>query len=263
MEFLVNGELDLFYLRNEGSERYFVEKDSFPLKELPYEEGLKIRDGKSYRYKSNIHRGILKIYMQDAPQMQAQLDQLGKPGHNNMIKLAKNYHKIVCENEACIVYEKKTSPFKLALELQTSYFMYSAGSGFRLSTSLDYVSTVQQGLILHLWMPRTSEKLFLRTGLIVMDYGSSESSGLAYKFPLMLEYLYPKYRIRPRFAAGMNFYNPFIQTVAFLGGVNVLITDRLHLTAHYEIESVPPDEFPLLPRYNFGSNLGAGVYFRF
>jgi hypothetical protein len=263
MEYLINGEMDVFFLRNEGADRYFVEKDSFPLKELPYEKGVREKNGRSYSYKSTIHKGILKIYTQDAPQLTKKLEQLGEPDHSNMVKLAKEYHNIVCKDDECIIYEKRKARFQFALELQTTYFNFSAGPGFQTELKLDYTSSLQQGLILHLWMPRTSEKLFLRTGLIMMEYGNQEDVKFAYKLPLMLEYLYPKYRVRPRVAAGLNFYNPFTQTVSFLAGMNILVTERFHLTAHYEIEALPPEQFPLIPRYNFGSSFGGGVFYRF
>ena len=108
LEFLINGQIDIYYLREEKGDHYFLEKKGEKLIELTYEEVIsRSKNDIRYTHKSKQHIGILNIYMQDATDFQLRIAKVGKPEHESLIKLAKDYHNNVCEGEEYIIYQRK------------------------------------------------------------------------------------------------------------------------------------------------------------
>ncbi|MDD4967801.1 MAG: hypothetical protein PHT07_00040 [Paludibacter sp.] len=67
LEYLINGRLNVYYLKDErGEDHYFIEKDSLGIAEIPYEEGIREKDGQYYVYTPTKYLGLLAYYMQDA-----------------------------------------------------------------------------------------------------------------------------------------------------------------------------------------------------
>ena len=116
MEFLIKGKVCIYYLRDDKGDHYFIEKEGIGITEIPYEEGIKYSNNKSYFYQSTKHLGILNFYMQDAPDFQPRIARIGKPEHYNLIKLAEDYHNSVCKDVKCIVFEKEVPLLKTAFE---------------------------------------------------------------------------------------------------------------------------------------------------
>ncbi len=262
-EYLINGEIDILYLRAWGEGDYYIEKDTIPLTKLVYEKGLREKDGKFYSYESTVHNGILNLFIQDTPQMTDKANSIGKPNDKNLVRFAKNYHEEVCPTEDCIIYQQGKMPFKVALELNTYYSDFRQEAEYFLDYGLNASNAIQTGITVHIWMPKTSEKIFIRTGLSFANLAQEGQAKLVYKTPLMIEYLYPKYRIRPHFAYGLNFYSPFTHTAGFNTGFNVVFTDRFHLRVNYEMDYRTAELFPLAPVEFFSSGIGGGVYLKF
>jgi hypothetical protein len=60
-----------------------------------------------------------------------------------------------------------------------------------------------------------------------------------FKIPLQMEYIYPKGKVKPVFAYGLNVYRPFNFTAAAMVGLNVELLDKTILTFNYDIDFVP------------------------
>ena len=226
-----------------------------PLTEIFYDEGIRKINGIDYYYATKSHSAILTYYMQDAPNLQTKINNIKKPEHNNLIKLAEGYHQAVClDGEPCIVFEKKQPLTKIAVDVAGGMSFYRYGT-----------PSFTGGVLLNLWLPRTSEKIYFRTGLLYAkfkDTDSLESSTLSsFKIPLMLEYIYPKSIIRPKVAYGWNFYpiEGGFFTVTCMGGFNIRLSELISLSLECDVEFGMPI---FLGRYFSHSFLG-GLHFRF
>ncbi len=110
--------------------------------------------------------------MQDAPNFQPRIQSLKKPEHQNLIKLAEDYHNAVCEGEKCIIYEKSAPLLKILPELVAGVIKYSNVE------DLNDKFYMHAGIIGHIWMTRTSEKMNFRTGVLFsqLDYNGEKKN---------------------------------------------------------------------------------------
>ena len=255
LEFLVKGLVNIYYGRNEAGNHYYIERADEPLTELPYEETIRItEDGKQFLYKSNTHIGLLSYYMQDAPGMQRQINDMGEPEHESLIQLAKNYHYAVCtDGSPCLVFEKKLPAIMIAVDVLGGMTGYREGG-----------TSFAGGILLNMWMPRANEKLYFRTGLLYSRYrepdqyvNPKQERESMYKIPLMVEYIYPKSIIRPKIAYGMMLPG----APAVMGGVNIRITSLINLSLEYNADFEPA--WFLIPGALFSHSVLGGLHLRF
>lgn len=226
LEFLIKGKVNIYYLRSDDGNRYFIDKEDLGLTEIPYEEGIRMVDGKR------------------------------KPGHNNLMKLAETYHNTVCDDDKCIVYEKKLPVFKVEPEVVAGVVRY-----------MDVVHAVnnynlQGGVIGNIWMPRAHENIYLRTGLL---YARPELSGIdksILKIPVQLEYIYPGKIMKPKIAYGFNFYQPAYISVGIMAGLNVKLSKNISLTLHADIDFIPNEYIGMIPDKLMAYGVLSGVCFR-
>ncbi len=233
LEYLIKGKVNIYYMRDELGDHYYIDKEDLKLTEITYEEGIKYIDNKQVYYQSTKHMGLLSIYMQDAPEFKPRIHDIKKPEHKNLIKLAEDYHNTVCEGEQCIIYEKTIPLLKILPELIGGAIKYSD------VTELNNKFYFHGGIIGHLWMPRHSEKLYFRTGLLFSQLEFEKEVLNYYKIPFQIEYMYPTGLFRPRIAYGLNFYIPYYQTVSFDLGANIKLSESLFLSATSDIEFNP------------------------
>lgn len=156
LEFLIKGKLNIYYLRDENGDHYFLDKDGIKLTEIPYEEGTKYVDDKQVFYTTKKHIGILSYHMNDAPQFQSRIQAFKKPNHQNLIKLAEDYHNAVCKDEKCVVYKKNVPLLKISVNPFVGLVKYSGFENF----------SPEVGGLIYLWAPRTSEKIYFVTGFV-------------------------------------------------------------------------------------------------
>lgn len=256
MECLINGEINIYYIRDDNGDHYFIEKEDVELTEILYEEGIKYVDDNKIFYESQKHIGILNYYMQDAPQLQSRIQAIKKPKHQNLIKLAEDYHNAVCDGEEYIIYNKSTPLIKILPELTVGVTKYS---------NIEDLNTkfyIHSGIIGHVWMPETSEKLYFRTGILYsqLDFDGEKSN--FYKIPCQLEYIYPRGIFRPRLSYGLNFYYPYYQSVSFNLGGNIKISETFFLSATSDIEFNPIMGFFPHDLLSYSLNIGLFIMFK-
>jgi len=68
LEFLIKGRVNIYSLKDQRGNHFFIEKTGLGLSELLYEEGIRYKENVPIEYKSTTHIGLLNIYMQDAPE---------------------------------------------------------------------------------------------------------------------------------------------------------------------------------------------------
>ncbi|MEM1137805.1 MAG: hypothetical protein AAGI07_18345, partial [Bacteroidota bacterium] len=252
LEFLVNGEVDVYYSRDEEGEYYYLGKKDVPVTEIVYEEGIKYEGDKVYNKKSTKHMGQLLTFMQDAPNFRSRIYKVEKPEHRPLIKLAEDYHNVVCKGEECIVYGKKLSGLKFNIEILGGILQWSnneIGNNY-----------FQKGVIAHIWMPRSNEKIFFRTGILHTQLQTSSTTTNYYKIPLHIEYIYPKGFLRPKASFGVNVYEPITHSLALMGGFNIRLGKSLFYTVNYDID-FEPNEFLIFPKKMFSHSVLTGFNF--
>ena len=256
MEFLIQGKINIYYLRDTSGDHYYLEKDNSGIVEIPYEEGIKEINYTRYFYEKKKYIGVLNYYMQDAPQFQKEIANMGKPEHKSLIKLAEDYHNLVCKDRACIIYEKKPELFKLNLEISGGLLNYQKADNL---VAWNYF---QGGILAHIWMPRVNENWYFRTGLLLSTLHTTDGNQVVYKIPLQLEYIYPKGTIRPLIAFGLDFYKPNYHALALNAGVNIKIDKSSCWTIMYGIDFNPNADIQILPKNILSQTISTGIVFK-
>jgi hypothetical protein len=257
LEFLIKGKVSIYYLRDNNGDHYFIEKEGIRITEIPYKQEIRHKGDTDYFYESTEHIGVMKYYMLDAPEFQSRIERMGKPEHKNLIKLAEDYHNKVCKDESCVIYEKKIPLFKISMEIVGGIYYHNFDYSGDPRTYIIIKKYLQTGVITNLCMPRTSENLYFRSGIIYSNvdaYKTTESlyfDGTGYhtlieksdnfkkslfEIPLQLEYIYPKGIVRPKFAYGINIYAPYDLTYSLMGGLNIKLQKSIYLTVMYQLE---------------------------
>lgn len=194
LEYLIKGKISVYYFRNGRGNNYFLEKEDMPLVKLPYEEFIRRKDDFNYLYKSRTHVGILNYYLQDAPSLKSDIEKIKKPGHNSLIRVAKEYQDVVCKDEKCIIFEKQLPPVKFSFEPFLGTLQYVKIPGF----------VTEFGFMAYLWLPRLNEKIFFKTGLVNHKINYNFNTMNVIKIPLQLMYIYRAVNMQPRVSAGIN-----------------------------------------------------------
>lgn len=199
LEYLIKGKANIYYMRDINGDHYYIDKEDMDLMEIPYDESIIYTDDKAKVLKSTKHIGVLNYFMQDAPKFQSQIKSLNKPDRRNLIKLAKSYHNIVCEDEQCVIYERtaksKYESIKITPEIVMGVSKYSNVRDFYSGYDIKYAPysvfivnvapsvspyghkviidmyhynnyQIHTGLITHISLPKYSEKFHLRTGFL-------------------------------------------------------------------------------------------------
>lgn len=199
LEYLIKGKMNIYRFRDDIGYHYYVEKDDLSLKEIPYIEEQKNVDGKEYLYSSTTHIGLLNYATKDAPQLQQFINKMRNPNHNNLIKVAKDYHNAVCEDgEKCIVFERSTT-FKVQAEPFVGYYFW-----LRQQDDFEKIGFTPGfffgGAAIYASLPELNENWYFKTGVL---YSQTEDVNL-FIIPMQLAYVYPKGRVRPTFSGGAN-----------------------------------------------------------
>jgi len=141
LEYLVKGSLDVYFQQEDDNvNMFYVAKDTLPLRLLKYEIKDIYNDGLHFQELNNMSQVILEYYTKDCPEMVSVIRKMKKPEHENMIKLATDYHRRVCPGGTCQVFEKKM-PAKV-------FFSASMGIGYYplpFNTKIDLIDTKSPG----------------------------------------------------------------------------------------------------------------------
>ncbi len=253
LEFLIKGKVNIYYLRNRDHDYYFIEKESQQLVELPYKQVLDYTESRLLVNQSKKYIGILMYYMQDAPRFRDRITKMQQPNHETLIELAKDYHNAVCKDESCIIYKRKIPVVSVNLELV---------GGFTNYYNLDYIIDKNYptvGVLAHFWLPRTNEKLYFRTGVVYSRVRIDNNVGSVYKIPLQVEYVYPKGRIKPRFAYGINVYGSIATDVGVMAGLTTTLTKKININFNYDANFTPNEYLFVIPANFFAYTFSVGL----
>ncbi len=161
LEYLIKGRVSVYYMRDKTyADRYFIDKEGEPLRELRYSEENISKDGTVYRQESRQHIGLLHYYMNDAPQLFSEINLIKTLKHKDLISIAKKYNDAVCDEE-CVVYKKELPPLKIALEVNGGY-LFKIGDN-------THNNSYQYSILGHLWMPRLNESIYFKNRIDLFE----------------------------------------------------------------------------------------------
>jgi hypothetical protein len=214
LEFLVQGIVDLYFLRENQMDYFFIRKDSTITLLLNTEKTLVTKYGDTYSGNSNQYIGILTYLFKDSPELK---DKIANTGYknNSLIKLTKDYHNSVCKDYACIDYTKKT---KNSVAIEPNLGIINSWMGFKKSSYHTYNSQAAFGLNVRFSSNWSSNRWNVLLGLnysnndLVGKYTSSafnETFQINAKYsilriPISLQYLFPEKRIQPFISLSYN-----------------------------------------------------------
>lgn len=112
-EYLLDGEVDIFYRNKRGFSHYYIENEENQLRELVFNKKIISINHKKYSYIDPKFRGFLKVYMYNSPSVSEKINKLEYIDQKILIELSEEYHHSVCADGKCINYTKDIPRFKL------------------------------------------------------------------------------------------------------------------------------------------------------
>lgn len=274
LEFLVNGTINIYYLKQKDVDHFYIEKENSGLVKIPYEKIERQIDEKKFSGMSTQHIGFLNLYMNDAENFYDDIAKIKRLDQKNLIVLGENYHNNVCDEYSCIVYRKNVPSLKFKPEFLAGITRYK-NDEFVVDDRY-----FQLGVISHIWFPHFNEKLFLRIGLLyidnisvnrryysIIDFDKIKAKKNLYKIPLQIEYVYPRGIIRPKIAYGVvvNKFTGFQGIYPFMSvmaGFNVEITKSVALSINFDSE-YSSKAILIVPDKSLANTLSTGISIQF
>jgi hypothetical protein len=254
-EFLVDGRKNAYYFRDDSGDHFLIEYVNDTLLELPNKDEIYTEDGLKYSRKSTKQLNYLKAYFNDCPSLFQEIDNMGKINEDNLVRITTRYHNKMCPDSLCIVYYKRKPGIGFALEAEIGAIDYNYTTG-----------SPEYGALVYLWLPRTNERLFLKTGYLVSHFEYEDYTYRVIKVPLQFEYLFPDKPVRPKFDLGVNvfFDGPgYDNSVAANAGVLFKLWPSIYLDLNLGGEITPIGSMIAGEGLNWISySLNTGLYFR-
>lgn len=193
LEYLVHGRLDIyFYLDDSQQSHYFAAKDSLPIEELKYSNKIEYVNGKLMQNESKGYVGLLTYYTFDCQSIVKEISKLDKLNKQKIIDFAEKYQKLTCQDEKCIIYEKRI-PRKIKLIISGGVVGYfpnvdDSESSNALMQAYGFDILFQQS--------EKSEKVYLGIGLHSPNKIGTEISSKV-EIPFSVNYINPKMGLSP------------------------------------------------------------------
>jgi hypothetical protein len=278
-EFLINGIVDVYFLRDQDGDHYYVEGDG-RLTELKGGEREIVKNGQRYIKQNKVYVGQLKVIFKESAVSQKKAESV-KLSHASLIDVAKKYHEEVCTSEGCVIYERrlpKTLSWGLYAGMNQYQFIvpsnnYEDPIGYLNSMDFDQAYYPSVGVFFKWNLPTINEKLYFSYDAVFskrkLDGASVENDGVgsfirtttnSFKFEQVsinnlfsFGYQFPKGSIKPLFEAGgfleYNLKNDFEHRILVTRSWSDFVQDEKY--SHNYFNS-----------YDLGFLLGAGVAFQ-
>jgi len=149
LEYLIKGKANIYFMKDDGEEHYFIETDKNKIIELTQpEEFIKVNESDatpispSGTYKRpSLYTGKLKYMLSDCPDIYPEIERV-KLNHSSLIKLAEDYHNKVCNSEKCIIFERKDKHVKINFGLLAGVSLNSFDFGHQIYTNYSIGSLI-------------------------------------------------------------------------------------------------------------------------
>jgi hypothetical protein len=162
LEFLLDGIVDLFYLKELHGEYYFIEKLGI-LYQLSNETRQVVENNIVHEINSYQYIRILKLLFQDSPTTLKKVETTPF-SYKPLIGISKSYHNDICKDQACVDYTKSTNS---NIWLETNLGLNFSWGSFKSANSYAYNFRPLVGVNLR-FIPFKSYYVWnVRTGLIL------------------------------------------------------------------------------------------------
>jgi hypothetical protein len=225
LEYLVHGIADLYYLKEQGQEYFFLDKDNRMIQlnndgrfiTRIENEGKRDEKIRTFYQPSLQYIRMLTVLFQDSPETLRELPKLNYD-YKSLIAIAVDYHNAVCKDFDCINYTKSTNRhiyiepwagYELEwMGLKKSHDIASdrsiiAGASLRIKPFKGYSCwdlLVGLGYSHSTFSKDFHTTLFeARTAGYVMIFRTYASYSM-FQFPITAEYTYPSRNVRPFFS---------------------------------------------------------------
>lgn len=261
LEYIIDGKIDLFFYRDASGEHYLIDKEGIGITELTYAKEIINTDQGFFERPTTKHIGILKYYMQDAPDLIAEIENIKQPNQSNLVRLIKHYQEKVCSDTTCIRYEKRNTKSKINFELTQGLFHYTDDPQFY---------RYQVGGLIYFSLPSLNEHLKLKSGIYyakpqIYYYADSVNSTLnLFRFPIQLQYTIPNKKIQPRVEFGYTITNidfSYYQSIDLGIGFFTKLRKNLNLTTGVNLEILPIFEWSFESQLIVSHSLYLGFQF--
>lgn len=214
VEFLVDGIANLYFYRDIDNYLYLVEKENGELLELSNETETIYEEGKKEIIRnSNSYIRLLKVSFADCMEIQPEINRANLT-HKSLINITTKYHGYVCDDQECLVYEKKLPAIKLQIAPEVGVMVSNLdfNGGFYSRFSFDQIINPSFGMLLDIHLPRVSQRLSLQLEVL---YSKSDFYGIYNGYyelyikngmlqpSLGVKYNFPKGKVRPSLAVGV------------------------------------------------------------
>lgn len=266
LEYLINGKVSIYYLRDDNGDHFFIDKEGEVMNEIPYKEEnfMGTQNRVEYHSQTRKHVGLLTYYMQDAPELRTRINNMSKPGYRSLVNLAEDYHSAVCKDDQCIIYERDLPWVKIAVEPFVGVVNYRK--------RIMNTPVSEYGAKIYIWAPRTNENLYFKTGAGYNFKTINNTNYYFIKFPIHMEYKYSAYNLQPKLSAGADvytgglIYEPAFYTYDLGFGLNYKLSKMASVSTNFNTEYTPIEFVLMSDEGKFGLfsySVNIGVYVSF
>ena len=196
-EYLINGELDVYFLQKDLENSYFISNDGIILNKLKYSRKIIYKDDKRMLQESNQFIGLLNYYTGEYPKLKNDIRKISIPNHKNLIRLSEKYHDLSCEGEQSIIYEKEI-PREIKFNVSASHnFIVND----RFLTGESNYPVYSSNLLFQL--SKKTERIYFGLGLNYSNVKIVDENNLGIN--MSFNYIYPKVGFSPLFSYSLVF----------------------------------------------------------
>jgi hypothetical protein len=236
LEYLINGLIDIYYYRDDKGDHYYIDNNSGELHELRNEEKTLIINNITYTKETKEYIRALKYIFKKSPSIVKKIENI-KLKHQPLIDITIDYHKEVCPDKMCMVYEKTIPKIKNTFGLIVGLNLFSISENnladkYYYFRNSDFNSNFfpSIGFYYKIHLPRLNERLFFQyegtisylkqttSNLHIEEivytnyYNNINYEQFALNNEILFKYEFSKKRkIRPTFSLGA-FFNYAIST---------------------------------------------------
>ena len=262
LEYLVDGIVNLYYLKVLDDEYYFIEKDSSMYQLSNSEIEYINKNGEKYVGDSKKYMGTLIYLFRDSPQTSKDVRSTSFD-YRSLINITKEYHNSVCKDYQCIDFTRST---KSTIYLEPNVGMISSRMGLKTSEHHAFNTNPVFGVNLRFTPMRAHYLWNVSVGL---SYSMNDFNGdfdntlyfsgteifrihAAYsvvRIPVMIEYSFPGKKLQPFLTLGFN---------------NLLIVnpDCSIIVNSSNFHNIGQEIAPDFRKYQFGIFAGVGIRFK-
>lgn len=121
VEYLLNGIVKLYYVKDNHQDYYFVLTPNNQLMELRKDQIETFHNGNLYAVNErSSYKGLLAFIMAEDPSLRKAIDRMLLE-HRSLIDLGKKYHDFACKDGKCIAYQKEVAPLTLDYGLHVGF----------------------------------------------------------------------------------------------------------------------------------------------